>query len=90
MVAYDVSGIRDTLVNTGSEKFPRRDSRPKRRLRENIAMPCVILYSMCIITVFSRSLFLGLESLLGNLGIRTLGFDPGQQIASCTACGKRW
>ena len=51
------------------QEFPRRDSKPKKRLHENGAIPCVMLSLMCIITLFSRSLFLGLGSLRGNSGI---------------------
>ena len=48
------------------QEFPRRDSKPKKRLQENRATPCVLLLLMCIIALFSWSLCLGLESLLGN------------------------
>ena len=55
------------------QEFPGRDSKPKKRLQENTAIPCVLLSWMCIsIALFSRSLFLGLESLLANLGILRL------------------
>ena len=50
-------------------EFPRRDSKPKTRLRESRAISCVLLSRMCAIALLSRSLFLGLESLLGSLGI---------------------
>ena len=43
-------------------EFPRGDSKPKKRLQENRAIPCLVLSSMCVIDLFSRSLLLGLES----------------------------
>lgn len=43
---------------------------PQKRLQENRARRCLLLSLMCIIALFSWSIFLGLESLLGNLGIR--------------------
>ena len=61
----------------GIPTFPRRDSEPRKRLRESRAMPCVLLSSMCVIALFSRSLFSGLESLLGNLEM---------DIACCLSC----
>ena len=51
------------------QAFPRRDSKRKKRLQENGAIQCVLLCLMCMIALFSWSLFVGLESLLGNLGI---------------------
>ena len=50
------------------QEFPRKNSKPKRRLQANRAIPCALLCVMRIITLLSWSLFLGLESLLGNLG----------------------
>ena len=38
-------------------------------LQENRAIPCVVLPLMCIIALFSWSLFLGLESFLGKVWI---------------------
>ena len=40
----------------------RLHSKPKKRLQENRAIPCVSLSLMCVIALFSQSLFLGLES----------------------------
>ena len=57
-----------------SKKFPRRGSTPKKGLRENRAIPCVLLSLMRVIALFSWSLFLGLE--LGNLGIVSLSGLP--------------
>ena len=48
-------------------EFARRGSKP-RTDQENRAIPCVLLPLMRILALFSRSLFLGSESLLGILG----------------------
>ena len=47
-------------------KFPGRDSEPKKRLRENRTMTHIKNNDTQDKALFSRSLFLGLESLLGN------------------------
>ena len=47
-------------------ELPRRDSKPKKRLRENRATTQIKVDSIRGIALFSWSLFLGLESLLGN------------------------
>ena len=61
------------------QEFPRRDTKPKKRLQENRAIPCVLLSLMCIIALFSWSLLLGLESLLGNLGIWYVAWSQVKQ-----------
>ena len=48
-------------------ELPRRDSKIKKRLQETSAIPRVLLSLMCMIALFSRSLFWGLESLLEKL-----------------------
>ena len=53
-------------------EFTRKDSKPKKGLQEHRAIPCALWSLMCIIALCSRSLFLGLESLLVNLGISLL------------------
>ena len=43
-----VLGIRMDLRIYGIPKFPRRDSKPRRRLREKRAIPFLLLSLMCI------------------------------------------
>ena len=73
---------------------------PQKRLQEKRAIPCVLLSLKCIIALFSRSLFLGLESLLGNSGIyylescrcslkRTEGTDDSGQRQKCSGRAAR-
>ena len=68
-------------------QFTRRDSENKKRLRESRAIPCVLLSLMCIIALFSRNLFLGLESLLGNLKWCVHCLRPFFVLASCIFTG---
>ena len=51
-------------------KFPRRDSKPKKRLRENRAIILIKDNHTHGIALFSLSLFLGFEYLLGNSWMR--------------------
>ena len=63
------------------QEFPRRDSKPKKRSKKTRRYHvCVCLW--CIIALFSRSLFLGLESPLGNLGIYVFSIV----ILICPSC----
>ena len=53
-------------------KFPRKDSKPKKRLRENRAITHIKDNNTHGIALFVWSIFLGLESLLRNYWITTL------------------
>ena len=55
------------------QEFPRRDSKPKKRLRENRAIIQIKDNNTHGIALFSRSLFLGLESLLGKSWMMCFG-----------------
>ena len=50
-----------------SEEFPRRDSKPTKRLQEKRAISRGLMSWMRIIALLPWSLFLGWGSLLGNL-----------------------
>ena len=65
--------IRMTILNTYIPKFPRGDSKPKKRLRENRA----IIHQRQTHTWYRLvflDLFLGLESLLGNSWMMIKGY----------------
>ena len=66
-------------------KFPRRDSKPKKRLREHRAIIHIKDNNTNGIALFSRSLFLGLESLLGNSWICLISISASFYFATCTS-----
>ena len=60
-------------------EFPRRDSKPKKRLQENTAIIHIKDNKTHGIVLFSWSLLLGLESLLGNSWILFKRYSQGAQ-----------
>ena len=69
-----------------SNNFPEETAKTKKRLQENMSISRVLLSLVCIIALSSRSLIFGLESLPGNLGIRTTQNASSHLLVASVNC----